>query len=191
MGRIGYRLSSRARRYHFSRRDGSLDDPAASNLGYRVQDASPTLSGSAVLTESPFDAENPVLKLTSTTGDPISVATDADVSQVSQLSFDFLFEDPGKLDVSLGGVSLDTLHSPTAGPGSPGSGEFGTYYAEFDLSLLGIDPLHTQEFVLSLSGSADPVAYVDNLRLIGVPEPSALALMVMAALSLLLYRRRK
>jgi hypothetical protein len=150
------------------------------SLGYRVSDASPGKTGHATTVLSPLDASDSVLQLFSSTGDPLAVATDLDISPVTDIGFNYLFDDTGKIEVFIGGIKVATLLSPASGPGSPGSGDMGYYFQEIDLASFGIDPLITQEFQLVLSGIADPTIYVDNLSVVGTPEPSAAGLGLVA-----------
>ncbi|HEX8521127.1 MAG TPA: hypothetical protein VF669_02650, partial [Tepidisphaeraceae bacterium] len=78
----------------------------ASGLGYNIEDSSVDQSAVCAIQDSPLDANDSVLAMTSMTGEPIAISTDRDFSPSTSISFDYMFLDPGKLEVFLGGVKL-------------------------------------------------------------------------------------
>src|SRR5207244_3501046 len=106
-------------------------DDLVTGLGYAVSDSSPAQTGIVAITASPLNASDSVLQLTSVTGDPIAISTDADFGEFTEISFDYLFQDPGKIDIYLGGTKLGTLTSPISGAGSPGSESLAHYLQHF------------------------------------------------------------
>jgi hypothetical protein len=171
----------------------SFDRLFPMDLGYTVRDSSVSGSGTVSIASAPSDPNNKVLQLTSSTGEPIAVVTEVDVTGQVELSFKYLFGDAGTIEMYVGQTRLDSFDSPTSGAGAPGSQEFATYDRSFDLSSLGIDLLSTQEFRLVLKGVGDPTLYVDDLTMISVPEPSTIVLLSIGAVGLLgfVWRRRR
>lgn len=186
----------------FRRSDG-FDRPGGGlspdELGYEVFDLSSDGSGSVLIGPSPLDPENPVLQITSVTGEAISVADEVHVDPTMELSFAYLFQDPGEVEIFLGDTLLDLLETPGQGPGSPGSGEFATYREIFDVGAMGFAPWSGHDLRFTLKAPGDPTFYLDDLVLLGipaavpVPEPSAAALLTTALLALFAYvwRRRR
>jgi beta-propeller repeat-containing protein len=167
------------------------------DLSYNLLDSSADQSGQVLIESSPLDPANSVLRMTSATGDPLAIWQTVGVDPKMQLSFDYLFDDPGKLDIYLGDTLLYGLDSPTIGPGSPGSGQFATYREYFDLLDMSFSPWSQHDLRFVLSASDDPTLFLDNLLLMGipsmepVPEPSALILLAIACTGYLACTRRR
>jgi hypothetical protein len=161
-------------------------------LGYEVDDASPDGSGSATIVASPLDPDNPVLQLRSPTGQPLTASVEIDLDEVLELSFDYLFADPGKLTLALADRPLAEVASPATGPGAPGATEFGAFAATWSLTDLGWERGTTQSLQFSLSAEGDPTLYLDNLqaavRPAQIPEPCGALLGALACAALAMPR---
>jgi hypothetical protein len=171
-------------------------------LGYRVVDSSANQSGEVAIVPSSLDVDDMVLGMTSVTGEGIAIVKEFQVDPMMQFSFDYLFEDPGEIEISIDDLVLDLLESPETGPGSPGSDAFGFYTELFDLDDMGFAPWSTHELQLKLKAAGDPTVYLDNLLLIGlpsyeagtsqaVPEPSTWWHFAGGAVGLLLWGTRR
>lgn len=176
--------------------DRLCDSISPDDLGYEVVDLSVDGSGSVHIVPSPVEPENPVLRLTSTTGQAISIAEEVRVDPTMELSFAYLFQDAGEVQIFLDDTLLDLLEPMDHGPGSVGSGEFAMYREIFDVSAMGFAPWssHSLRFVLKAAG--DPTFFMDDLVLLGIPaapipEPSNAGLLAATiALSFVISRRR-
>jgi hypothetical protein len=143
------------------------------------------------IVDAPAGTGNSVLMMTSLTGDPLAVSREIAIEETMEVSFEYVFDDVGKIEIFAGALLLDTLDCPASGAGAPGSGAFAQYVGAFDLSQTNIDFGDYYEFQISLSGLGAPTAYIDDLEVVAVPEPIPLVLLTTGALGLLVYGWRK
>lgn len=162
-------------------------DDAGLGGGYAVTASSP--GGAAEIVASPFDAEDPVLRLVMPEENGfVAIHTDVAVADRTAIGFDYLFETDGKLSVMLDGRTLAEIACPASGPGGVGAERFASFYEVFPLADLGFDTAEMLRLTVQLSHAGDPAAYLDNLTVWGiepVPEPATHMLALLGLFGLL------
>lgn len=180
---------------NFNRIDDVGSGELSWSLGYGAIDRSVSQTGLVDLAESPFDPGNIVLSLTSITGEPISAIRDVETAGVVSISFDYYFQDPGKLELFLDNVLLATLRSED----TPDPTMFSDFTLEVDLAGVSLENFALREFEMRLSSIGDPTLFIDNLSIrilsspysIAIPEPSSICLFWVALIALGVYSRHR
>ena len=145
-----------------------------------------TVSGTAVVTESPIESSEFVLQLSSPDSTPALMYTYICGAPTLGISFECLFDTSGKLRIYLDDVLLDTILAPENGPGAPGSDMMMTYSQWFNLADYGLDPEGSFELRFELTDPVDPIVYMDDVTVLytsPIPEPGTMAMIVPALLS--------
>ena len=147
----------------------------------------PGSAGSITIVDDPGDPGNGLLKLYHPDGsEPVSVSKGYITEPLLDLSFRYMFETDGKLEILLDGTPLDTIQAPAAGAGRDSFADFAQSY---DLAGLGVSP-GEHDLVLRLTNAGDPAFYLDDLEIVTqLPEPISAILLIAGGLALVRRRR--
>lgn len=157
-----------------------------------------TAAGGASLVTLAGEPKASVLRLVAEgaagTDDTLLTALVAGAPKVD-ISFDYAFETPGRLQVLLQGILIGEIVE-SAGLGVVDElADFSSFFREIVLSDYGLDPDGVYSLELRLLAGSSHIAYLDSLQVVDpdavfVPEPATLSLLALGGLAVLRRRRR-